>query len=882
MGKIVLLDELTINQIAAGEVIERPASVVKEMLENSIDAGAKNITVEVKNGGISFIRITDDGCGISEDDMEIAFERHATSKIRSAGDLQKVKTMGFRGEALASISAIANVEMISKTESDDVGHKIVVEGGKILEKSEVGAVTGTRITVQNLFYNTPVRYKFLKKDYTEAGYIEDIVTRVALVNKGVSIKLINNGKVLLQTTGSTNTQNIIYSIYGKDIANGIKEVEYEYEDIKVTGVVGIPEIARSNRSNQLFFVNNRFVRDKNLTAGTEQAYKNLIPAGKFAFVILNLEMNPNEVDVNVHPAKLEVRFQDESKVFKAVYHAIKNTLGLDDSTYRIKSNELAFSESFSNQNTDTIITDQVKEQNFETKDNNESNIEEDNEKKGLGGLFKKFKKEKEDDEKENTLLEIFNARKQGLSKPLEFLKHDENTVPENIVENIVEEIPKVAISEPMILSENKDVFEKDKPLKEEDSKNENNNEDILKSENIEQQEEIAESDNIVKQKEITESEFSNEKKLEDKMKIANEDIAEKGVKLGDTLVSSNTRELDFNVMEMLKDKTLVMDSIDKIEKQETTSIPNTKSAVSSETQIIESVNKVPTLDAVEKITSKILEMKMNNLDSTQMIDTSKVREAISESQKITPEFANMYKKTFGLDANEIRKERALEEQEREKINVSSEFMSAENDSLFEKEKETKARINYKFVGIAFENYIIIEYKNEMFIIDEMSARERINVEKVKLNYYSSQKDSASLLLPDIVTCTFREMSIARENIELFRNAGFDFEEFGENTIKLTAVPTMCEELNTKTLFLNVLNEIGNIAINDIEEKEKKFISAVAVNSTVKPKLKLDEKEVDNIMQELLSIDDPFTAPQGKPTAIKISRGDIEKKFARRK
>ena len=371
MGKIVLLDELTINQIAAGEVIERPASVVKEMLENSLDAGAKNITVEVKNGGISFIRITDDGCGISEDDMEIAFERHATSKIRSAGDLQTVKTMGFRGEALASISAIANVEMISKTESDDVGHKIVVEGGKILEKSEIGAVTGTRITVQNLFYNTPVRYKFLKKDYTEAGYIEDIVTRVALVNKSVAIKLINNGKVLLQSTGSTNTQNIIYSIYGKDVANGIKEVEYEYEDIKITGVVGLPEIARSNRSNQLFFINNRFVRDKNLTAGTEQAYKNLIPAGKYAFVILNLEMNPAQVDVNVHPAKLEVRFQDESKVFKAVYHAIKYALGMDN----LKTDELDFVNSLSNLNTNNKILDQVKEQNIESKENSESNIE---------------------------------------------------------------------------------------------------------------------------------------------------------------------------------------------------------------------------------------------------------------------------------------------------------------------------------------------------------------------------------------------------------------------------------------------------------------------------------------------------------------------------
>lgn len=327
MGKIVLLDELTINQIAAGEVIERPASVVKEMVENSIDAGAKNICIEIKEGGISLIRITDDGVGIAEDDMEIAFERHATSKIRSAGDLHTVTTMGFRGEALASISAIANVEMVSRTENEEVGHKIVVEGGKILEKSEIGTGVGTRITVKNLFFNTPVRYKFLKKNYTEAGYIEDVVTRIALINKDVAIKLINDNKVLLQTNGSGDFKNIIYSIYGKDVANAIIEVDYTYEDIKVTGVIGKPEIARSNRSNQMFFVNGRYVRDKNLTAGAEQAYKGMIPNGKFGFLILNLEMSMEQVDVNVHPAKLEVRFQDEGKVFKSVFHAIKSALG---------------------------------------------------------------------------------------------------------------------------------------------------------------------------------------------------------------------------------------------------------------------------------------------------------------------------------------------------------------------------------------------------------------------------------------------------------------------------------------------------------------------------------------------------------------------------
>mgnify|MGYP006070511081 FL=1 len=260
------------------------------------------------------------------DDLEIAFERHATSKIRSAEDLDTVTSMGFRGEALASIAAIANVEMVSKTQEQEIGYRIVVEAGDVLEKEEAGCKTGTTITVRNLFFNTPVRYKFLKKDYTESGYIEDVITRIALVNPNIAIKLINTGKTVIQTNGSGDIKSVIYSIYGKDIANGVMEVSYKYEDINIVGVVGKPEIARSNRSNQLFFVNKRYIKDKTLTAATEQAYKGLIPIGKFGFVILNIEMNPAKVDVNVHPAKLEVRFEEENKVFQAIYHAIKDTL----------------------------------------------------------------------------------------------------------------------------------------------------------------------------------------------------------------------------------------------------------------------------------------------------------------------------------------------------------------------------------------------------------------------------------------------------------------------------------------------------------------------------------------------------------------------------
>ena len=416
MGNIVLLDDLTINQIAAGEVVERPASVVKEMVENSIDAGATKITVEIKNGGISFIRISDNGKGIAEDDMEIAFERHATSKIRKAEDILKVMSMGFRGEALASIAAIANVEMISRTADSDIGHKIVVEGGKVLEQTDVGAPIGTTITVKNLFYNTPVRYKFLKKDYTESGYIEDAITRLALVNKNISFKLINSGKTIIQTNGNDDEKSVIYSIYGKDIAEAIIETDYELDGIRVRGCVGKPEIARSNRTNQLYFVNGRYIKHKTLTAAAEQAFKGMIPINKYGFLILNIEMDPGLVDVNVHPAKLEVRFEEDSRIFKAVYYAIKESLSKKELVESVKTEKETLVDEFAKKQ-ETMLEKQIKAPDLSLQENMafksdvvRDAIKDDKEQKKENKFFKKNKhtdSEENFSDRENLLEEVY-------------------------------------------------------------------------------------------------------------------------------------------------------------------------------------------------------------------------------------------------------------------------------------------------------------------------------------------------------------------------------------------------------------------------------------------------------------------------------------------
>jgi DNA mismatch repair protein MutL len=326
MSKIIILDENTANKISAGEVVERPSSVVKELVENSLDAGAKNITVEIRNGGIKYIKVMDNGTGLEEGDVEIAFERHATSKIISSIDLCSVSTMGFRGEALASIASVSNIELVTKTKEKTHGSYIKLSGGTVVDIRQKGCPVGTTVIVKDLFFNTPARYKFLKKDSTEGRYVADLLNRIALGNPQVSFKFINNGSTALYTPGNNDLMSTIFGIYGKNVSEKLFKVQYTEDDIIVTGYAGSPEIARASRNHQTIFVNNRFVKDKIVTAAIDEAYKTLLMKNKYAFVVLNIDISSSMVDVNVHPAKTEVRFSNEQEVFRAVYHAIYDAL----------------------------------------------------------------------------------------------------------------------------------------------------------------------------------------------------------------------------------------------------------------------------------------------------------------------------------------------------------------------------------------------------------------------------------------------------------------------------------------------------------------------------------------------------------------------------
>lgn len=628
MGNIVLLDALTINKMAAGEVIERPANVVKELVENSIDAGAKNIVVEVKNGGKTFIRITDNGKGIAIDDMTIALERHATSKIRQIEDLEKTYTMGFRGEALASIVSISKLTIISKTQDMPMGMKLVAEGGNIISQDEVGAQNGTMMTVENLFFNVPVRYKFLKNDATEFRYIKELVQKIALANLDVAIKLINDGKNVFQSTGNGNIEDIVYTLFGKEIKDNLIEVNYTDGEVKITGVIGNTLMAKDSRKNQILFLNKRNIKNQMLTNSADQAFKGGTGIGKYGFFILNMEMPATYYDVNVHPTKMEVRFKDEQSLYKIMYHAIKGSL-----------------------------------LNKEFLGNNE----------------------------------IENNKENYVEDELKFLTNHYNMQPENLQDN---------------------------------KKNETNN--------------LSQNTN---------------KSLNNTYNSENNNLNNKNTNIENSL---NNKYININNL----------------------AIPN-----------------------IEQSNSKFINISNNgNLD---LINRDRIRD-----------------------------------------------------------------VNYKYCGIVFRTFIMIEIGNELYLVDQHAAHERVLYEQIKENYKNNIRNNSQLMLmPEIVNLTHREMGFVQENIKLFQNYGFDIEVFGENSIKINGIPDIeyKMKIDTKDVFMDVLDEMLTKERTTIKDIEERFIATVACKAAVKANMDLEESEVHKLLDRLLKLKNPYTCPHGRPTTIKLGQ-----------
>lgn len=585
MGNIVLLDDLTINQIAAGEVIERPANVVKELVENSIDAGAKNITIEIKQGGKTLIKVIDDGKGISKEDIPNAIERHATSKIKKIEDLENTYTMGFRGEALASIVSISKLTIISRTIEDELGLKIIAEAGNIIEAEETGCKVGTTMIVENLFFNTPVRYKFLKQDATEFKFIKDFIQKTALANLNISFKLINDGKQVFSSSGNGRIKDLVYQIYGKETSENLIDVDYTEENVKVTGIIGNTLMAKESRKDQIVFLNKRNIKNQILTSSADQAFKGGTGIGKYGFFILNLEMPADFYDVNVHPTKMEVRFKDESKIYKIFYHAIKSAI---------------------------------------------------------------------------------------LSK--DFLGNNENEInKKDYVQN-----------EFNFLTNH---FNKDKN-----------------------------DDNVI-------------------------------TRVNTTKDSNNTQN--------------------------------------------------PTVD--------------NNSDIIH--------------------------------------------------------------------RDEKRKVDYKYKGILFRTYIVIEIGDEIYLIDQHAAHERLLYEKIKANYKSNlTTNSQMMLVPEVYDLTHKEIEFVKNNIEMFKNIGFDIELFGENSVKISGIPDIDYRVNSKNVFLDTLDEMLTNERSSSKDIEERFIATVACKAAVKANMDLEPQEVDNLIQNLLTLKNPYTCPHGRPTTIKFSKDEIGKKL----
>lgn len=326
MPHIKVLDQVTIDKIAAGEVIERPASIVKELVENAIDAGADTVTIEIEDGGVTLIRITDNGCGISREDVRNAFLRHSTSKIEHVEDLAKISSLGFRGEALSSIAAVTKLELITKPREEEIGTRYLIEGGQELGLEDTGAPEGTTFLIRQLFYNVPARRKFLKTAMTEAGHVQDLLTRLALSHPEVSFRFLNNGQEKLRTSGSGKLKEVIYSLYGREIAANIQEIHYEKNGIEITGYIGKPVITRGNRNFESFFVNGRYVKSNMISKAAEDAYKDFKMQHRFPFFVLHFHVDGEKVDVNVHPTKMELRFQNQQAVYDVVYEGIHRVL----------------------------------------------------------------------------------------------------------------------------------------------------------------------------------------------------------------------------------------------------------------------------------------------------------------------------------------------------------------------------------------------------------------------------------------------------------------------------------------------------------------------------------------------------------------------------
>ena len=679
MRKIAVLDQNTIDKIAAGEVVERPSSVVKELVENAIDAGATAVTVEITDGGKKLIRITDNGSGMEAEQIPLAFLRHATSKIEKVEDLEHIASLGFRGEALSSIAAVSQVELITKTPSSVSGSRYVIEGGQEHSLEELGAPEGTTFLVRNLFYNTPARSKFLKSDMTETNYIHTLMEQLALSHPEISFKYIQNKQVKLHTSGNYSVKDVIYSVYGREIARALLEVSQENSFMKIEGFVGKPEIARGNRSFENYYINGRYVKNNIITKAIENAYRGFLMQHKFPFVSLRMEMEGNDLDVNVHPAKREVRFAREQEVYDAVYDTVRAALTRREMIPKVSVDS--------------------------------SSVKEDKEEKP----FEQKRRE-----------ELYGAQKPVYS----------------------------VVREPA--ASYRPAFSKD--------------EEEMFSGTLRENQKLDEVKKLTERQTVPES-FQNS--------------------------SQKTNTVPEKVDTQVKQK-IVQKSVQDYEQ-----------------------------DYVQKTEAEEL----------------KIQEAVSrETEKQTPP-----------QQLELFEEKLLAPESRSRIDL---------------------------IGQIFDTYWLVQFEDNFYIIDQHAAHEKVYYERMVKQFREHSIDSQYLNPPLIVALSMQEEEVLKANMNYFEQFGFEIENFGGREYRISAVPSNLYGLTEEELFLEMLDNLASNNSKDTLDIFAARLATMACKAAVKGNHAMSQQEAEKLIDELLTLENPYHCPHGRPTIIAMTRTELEKKFKR--
>ena len=641
MPNIAILNQETIDKIAAGEVVERPCSVVKELVENAIDAGSTAITVEIKEGGISFIRITDNGCGIEREQVAVAFYRHSTSKIRSAEDLLTVKSLGFRGEALSSISAVARVELITKTYDELTGTRYVIEGSKELSNEEIGAPDGTTFIVKDLFYNVPARRKFLKTAQTEGSYISDMVEKLALSHPDISFKFINNNQTKLHTSGNGNRKDIIYHIFGREISSSLLEVKHECEYFKVEGFIGKPVITRGNRNYENYFINGRYVKSNILSRAIEEAYKSFLMQHQYPFTVLYFTFF-SELDVNVHPTKMELRFDNNNEIY----------VELCDTIYAILSHKEMIPE----------------------------------------------------------------------------VPVDSTPAPKKIAHEYKEPIP-----EP---------FEKRR--------------------------------------------------------------------------------------------------INEVRAAESRSVYG---------QSVTSAAKAPAVN--EQLTDNTSKLQTAKASASALVAGT------GNSVELTPETSTAY--------------------EPAQVVTSTQQTLGDYDKVFLTESSKK---QFSIIGQLFKTYWLIEFEDKLYIIDQHAAHEKVLYEKTMARLANKDFTSQRISPPIVMTLDARECEMLEKYRPQIEQFGYEVEHFGGKEYMISAIPDNLFNIDMKDLFIEMLDDFSNATGRQTPDIITEKVASMSCKAAVKGNDKLTLPEINKLIDELLSLDNPYNCPHGRPTIISMSKYEIEKKFKR--